>query len=210
MKFKARTLALKALIKFHRQFTALAILLLIGMFTIGLAGCGVPTWLTDAQSIIGLAATSLATIGSFIAGLTGNAALAAGLAVISAWIQEVETGLNDVEELITQYNASPNPTLLANIEAALADVETNLQKDFSNLGLPTSILSVIAGIAGLALSQLQAWGSLLPAAQSKAMASFTVRVPYTKAEYKALVNGILTTPTGDAEVDAALAKVKKL
>jgi hypothetical protein len=198
------------LVRHTRHFFQLALVLTIGLFTLAMSGCGVPTWLSDAQNIVALVGTSITAIGSFLAGLTGNAALAAGLAVLSTWITKVEQGVSDIETLVTQYNASPTPTLLSDIEAALIDVETNIQQDFSNLGLPTSILSVVTGIAALALSQLEAWGSLLPAIKAGAMATFIVKTPYTKAEYKELINKILSTPTGDAEVDVALAKAKRL
>ena len=192
----------------HAMMTAL--LLLIGSVAMLVSGCAVPTWLTDAQSITALVGTSITSIGSFIAGLTGNVALAAGLAIVSTWITKVETGLSDIETLVSQYNSAPNPTLLSDIESALQDVETNIQQDFSNLGLPASVLSVISGITALALSQLEAWGTMIPAVKASAMTVMTLKVPYTKAEYKAAVNKILATPTGDAEVDAALAKARKL
>lgn len=196
-----------------RHRSALRVLsLLLVVFTVALlmSGCAAPTWLTDANQIIGMVGSSIAAIGGFIAALTGNAALAAGLAVVSTWLTKIEQGIADVEQLVEQYNAAPDATTLASIEAALLDVETNIQQDFSNLGLPTSVTSVIAGVAALALSQLQAWGTMIPAIKANAMQSFVLKVPYTKAQFKEAVNGILSTPTGDAEVDAALAKAKKL
>lgn len=200
----------KFCVRYHRQLILLAVVLAIFPVAMFMAGCGAPTWLTDANTVIGLVGSSIASIGAFIAGLTGNAALATALAVVAAWVTKIQTGINDLEELVSQYQAAPNPTLLTDIESALADVQTNLAQDFSNLGLPTEVLSVIAGIAGLALTQIEAWGSLLPALSAKAMTTVTLKVPYTKAEYKALVDKILSTPTGDAAVDAALAKVKRL
>lgn len=197
-------------IKYRRYFLMLSLILAIYPMSVLIAGCGVPTWLSDANQIIGLVGTSIASIGAFIAGLTGNAALSAALTVVGQWVTKVQTGITDLEELIAQYQQNANPTLLANIESTLADVQQNVQQDFSNLGLPTSILSVIAGVAGLALSQLEAWGSLIPALQAKAMDSVTLKVPYTSKEYKQLVDKILSTPTGDPLVDEALAKVKKL
>lgn len=196
------------LIQHARLFLRVACFLFIGLVCMTLAGCGIPTWLTDAQGIIGVVATSITSIGALIAGLTGNAALAAGLAVVSAWVTKLETGISDVEALVTQYNEAPDPTLLANIEAALADVEANLQQDFSNLGLPPAFLTVASGVAALALSQLEAWGSLIPALKATAMSTIIIKRPYTKAEYKALVKELFATKTGDPEVDAALAKVK--
>src|ERR1700676_511748 len=71
--------------------------------TLALVGCGVPAWLTDASSILALVGSSFASITSFIAGLTGNAALSTALAVVSKWITTVQTGITDLTALITQY-----------------------------------------------------------------------------------------------------------
>lgn len=201
---------MKFLVKHHRRFTQLAFLLFIGVAVVALSGCGAPTWLTDAGTIITLAGSSITAILSFIAGLTGNTALATALAAVSAIFTKVETGISDLETLVDQYNAAPDPTVLANIEAALVDIEANLVTDFGNLGLPASILSVIQGIAGLVLSQLQAWGTLITGIKSSAMSTFIIKTPYTKAEFKKLVNDYLSRPTGDPEVDAVLAKVKRI
>lgn len=200
----------KFCVRYHRQFMLLAVLFAVVPVAMLVAGCGAPTWLTDANSIIGLVGSSVAAIGSFIAGLTGDAALAAALAVVATWVTKVQTGISDLDELISQYQSAPSPTLLTDIESALSDVQTNLAQDFSNLGLPTAVLSTIAAIAGLALTQIEAWGSLLPALSANAMQTVTIKVPYTKKEFQQLVDKILTTPTGDAEVDTALAKVKRL
>jgi hypothetical protein len=201
----------------HRQhFNTIGLCLVAFGLTLCVTGCAAPTWLTDAQSIIGQVGVSIATIGSFIASLTGNAALAAVLAEVSTWITEVENGITDLESLISQYTSTPNSTLLTQIEAALTDVQTNLQKDFSNLGIPASILAVIAGIAALALSQLEAWGSLIPGLKAadtlEAKLSFLHSQPkapgLTAAEYQAEVVRILSTPQDDPTAESALAKVR--
>lgn len=196
------------LIKHRHHFLSLAILLAIGTVAMLVSGCAVPTWLTDANQIIGMVGTSITAIGSFVAALTGNAALAAGLALVQAWIVKVEQGLTDVEALVAQYNTTPDASTLSKLEAALADVSQNLAIDFANTGLPSTILNTIAGIAALALSQLQAWGSLLPAAKATPGAKFTVIVPFDKKHYHAAVKALLSEPTGDTVIDAALAKVK--
>lgn len=200
---------MKFLIHYRRQFMTLAVVLMIGTFAMMLSGCGVPTWLTDANSLIALVGSSFASVASFIAGLSGNAALAAALNKVSAWITDVETAIQDLETLIGQYNGSHDAGVLANIEAALAALKANVATDFSNLGLPSAVLNIIAGVAGLALEQLTAWGSLIPGLTAKAGESFTVVRAMTKAEYTAAVNALFV-PTGDAETDAAIAKVQKL
>ena len=77
------------LVKYRRAFMSLALVLVVGMFALAMSGCASPTWLNDAGSIIGTIGTSIATIGAFIAALTGNAALAEGLAVIGTWITKI-------------------------------------------------------------------------------------------------------------------------
>ena len=183
--------------------------------------CAAPTWLTDATNILTVVGASFTSIASFIAGLTGNTALAAMLAVVSTWITKVQTSLSDLSALVAQYQATPNATLLANIEAGLEDVTTNVQQDFSNLGLPASILSVITGIAALALNLLTEWSVAISGvktastpdefkAASAKLGDLVKNLPQQVATFKASVNGILNTPTGDAEIDAALAKAIRL
>lgn len=186
-----------------------------------MTGCAAPVWLTDASEIITLVGASFTSIASFIAGLTGNAALAALLAIVSTWIGKVQTGLGDITALITQYTAAPSATLLAEIEAALADVTANVKQDFSNLGLPASILSVIAGIAALALNLLTEWSAAITgvttASTSTELHAAVEKIntlgnalPQAMADFKAGVNAVLSTPTGDAEIDAALAKATRV
>jgi hypothetical protein len=199
----------KILIRYRHALKMLSLVLLIGGIAMLMVGCAAPTWLTDASSIITLAGASITSIGSFIAGLTGDTSLEAGLAVVTAWIDKVQTGISDLEKLLDEYSAAPSPTLLTAIESALADVQANLATDFSNLGLPANVLNVIAGIVAVVLQQLTAWGSLIPGLKAAAGETFTVTTPLTKAETKAKVNALLS-PTGDATIDAALAKAKRV
>jgi hypothetical protein len=185
------------------------------------SGCGVPAWLSDAGNIIALVGASFTSITSFVAGLTGNAALAAALAVVSTWITKVQTGISDLEALIAQYQQSASTGLLAEIEAALADLQANVQQDFSNLGLPATVLSVIAGIAGLAANLLAEWSAAIAGVKSAATAeehkaaynritALAKALPIAMTQYKADVNKVLNTPTCDAMVDAALAKATRV
>ena len=81
----------------HRlHFHNLGLFLIAFGIMLCVTGCaGVPAWLTEAQSIIGQVGISIATIGSFIAGLTGNVALAAILAEVSTWITDIENGITE-------------------------------------------------------------------------------------------------------------------
>lgn len=212
---------MKFLMKHHRTLMQFSFLLFLLVTTLSLTGCGVPAWLSDAGNIIALVGASFTSIASFVAGLTGNAALAALLATVSTWITKVETGISDLEALISQYQTSPSTGLLAEIEASLADVQTNVQQDFSNLGLPAAVLSVISGIAGVAANLLIQWSNAINGVKTAktgadfktAMAKLTSladNLPTSIAQYKVAVNAILDTPTDDAMVNAALAKTPRL
>lgn len=207
----------------HHRKQLFAFSSIVAMFgvTMLVAGCAAPTWLGDASQVIGLVGAAIASIGSFVAGLTGNAALAAALAVVGAWVTKVQTGIADLTELIQQYQSAPNSTLLQKIEAALADLQANVAQDFSNLGLPSEILTIISGIAGLALGLLTQWSALfnnVAAAKtadeyrvaSHALAHAVKNLSQSMAVFKAQVNAVLELKTGDAATDAALAKVPRL
>src|SRR5262249_16035959 len=119
--------------KYRNAFRAISFIFAIGVFALIASGCGSPAWLTDAGQIIGLVGASFASLASFVAALTGNSALAAALAVVSQWITKIQTAVTDLQALINQYQASPTPGLLGEIEAALTDVQQNIQQDFANL-----------------------------------------------------------------------------
>jgi hypothetical protein len=196
---------------YHRFFVALFVACFGLTCAFLVAGCaGLPQWLSDAPTILATVGTSITSVIGLLAALTGNPALSAASLAISAWITKVSTAIQDVETLVKQYQADESTTLLGDIEAALATAEADINTDFSNLGLPASFLSVVTQIAALALSQLQAWGTLIPSLSAKAMESVSLKVPYSKKEYEAAFNKILDTPTGDATVDAALARIKRL
>jgi len=212
---------MKFLIKHRSAFFAIGFAMLVLGLVLPLAGCGVPAWLSDAGSIVTLVGASFTSIASFIAGLTGNTALAALLATVSAWITKVQSGVTDLTSLITQYQQGPSTGLLADIEAALGDLQANVEQDFSNLGLPASVLSVITGIAGVAENLLAEWGAAIAGVKGATtsteyrtatarMADLADNLPAAIATYKASVNKILGTPTGDAVVDAALAAAPRL
>jgi hypothetical protein len=212
---------LRLLITFRCASMLVALAFAVLAVCIPLAACGVPVWLSDAYSIIALVGSSFASIASFVAGLTGNAALSAALATVSVWITKVQAVISDLTELISQYQASASTGLLAQIESALADLQANVAQDFSNLGLPPEVLSVISGIAGLADNLLTEWSTAISGVKTaKTTAEFHAAnaklttladgLPERMKTYASDVNAILTKTTGDPLVDAALAKTPKL
>ena len=212
----------KFLIRFRRVAMFMAIVCACFVCGLMLTGCGAPTWLTDAGNIVATIGMSFTSLSAFIAGLTGNVALAALLTTVSAWISKVQTDIADLSLLISQYQQSPSTGLLATIESSLADVQANVQQDFANLGLPAAVLSVVAGVAGLAEGLLVKWSTAVGAVKSAAfgskefhaavehMNSVAKSLPQDTAAFKAAVNALFDKKTGDAQVDAALAKTPRI
>ena len=198
----------KFLVTYRRLFFALAVACVAFWAT----ACAIPTWLQDANSIIPMLVASATSILSFIAALTGNAVAAEVLAAISAWSTKVDAGLKNIEDLISQYNENPNDTLLQNIEGEAQVVVSDIGTFSSIVDVPTAISTKIQAVAQLILTQLIAWMSLLPAAKKSLAAGTVVTfiVPFDSKSFKSQVNAVWALPTGDAAVDKAAAKVKRL
>ena len=189
----------------HRAFVQFGLALFIVSAALFVCGCAVPTWISDIDNLIPVILSAFGGLASVITGFLGGSALET---TITNWITEIETGVNDVEELVEQYQQSADPTVLNDIEAALADVKTNLQTDFSNLGLPAVLLSVIAQVASITLATLQAIVSVIPAFAAKAGTTLSITVPMNKAELRGAYQTLFKKTTGDPKLDALLLKVK--
>lgn len=191
-----------------------------GLFTICMLtiACNAPAWLTDAERLIPILGSSVTSVLSFLAALTGNSGLATLLNEISAIITDVGNGLTELESLITQYQGSPSDTLLQKIEELANLISTNLSKILSATGLPAAITSKIQQWAQLVLGQLEAWLGILPTlkaaiANPKSFAKMARPANdalLTSAQLKEAYNLILDTPTGDPVVDTALRQAPRL
>ena len=178
-------------------------------------GCNVPAWLQDAQTLVPVILSSVTTVLSFLAALTGNPALAAAIGLITPIINDVNAGLTDLEQIIAQYKANPSDTLLQKIEEAAGTISANLQKVLTDTGLPAALAQKIQAWAQLALSQLEAWLAILPALHLAATANSmhvlsalkpaSDNVMSAKALHESLT-AILAAPTGDSAIDAAMDK----
>ena len=209
------------LIRNRRAFTTFGFALMLIVFCLHMTACGIAAWLSSAGSIIGTVSATFISLAAFVAGLTGNTALATLLTTVSTWITLIQTGLSDLNALIAQYKASPSATLLAQIESALADVQANIKQDFSNLGLPSSVLAVISSVAGEAAQLLLSWDEAIQGiktanttaeahAAMQKLDTLSASLDADIAAYRGRVNYILGETTGDPATDAALAATPKI
>ena len=179
--------------RWHRAFTCLG--LFLGVLTICqlTAGCDLPAWIQTANSIIPVLVTSAGSVLSLLAGLTGNAALASVVILLTGWGAKLQAGMQNIESLVSEYQSNPSDTLLENIEAAAQAVISDIPSFAQVEGIPASLSGVIQSFAQLILTQLEACTSLLPALKKSLAAGekITLTVPMSNKAFKAQWNSVL-------------------
>lgn len=180
-----------------------------------LAGCAVAPWLSDAENLIPVIASSVLTVLSFLAGLTGNPILEAALADATTIVKDVQASLTAIEALIASYKKNPSDTLIEQIEGIAQTIESNLSTILNDAGIPAAVATTIQSWAGLVLSQLEAWLDILPtvaaAVKSNSLAHLerpAVDKLMTASELKDSFTAIFAKPSADPTVEAALAAVR--
>jgi|SRR6185312_15246638 len=190
---------------------ALRVVALLSLMTYMAACAGLPAWVSQAQQVLPVAVSAVAAILSLVAGLEGKTLDAATVANIQTIANEVNTGIVDIEALVKQYQDHASDGLLSSIQTAANVVVANLQKLMSDAQIKNAeTQQKITAIANLVVAELQAWASTLPLLQAKAGAKVTLTVPATVSAFKDSFNAIISTPTGNPDVDMALTHIKHL
>ena len=157
-------------------------------------GCGVPTFLTDIETIIPIAGSAITGILAIIGGLTGNVEVTAAGAAIQAIVTKVDAEFAQINTLIADYKSNPDDTTLENIEAAVQEVVSDLGNILTVAGLPTALASTIQGVVQAVLTQLNALLTIIPVFKgSTAGASLAVIKPIPATAFKAQIHAALKT-----------------
>lgn len=186
--------------------------LVLGIFAVVgfAAGCAAPTWLSDAGQVIPEIVQTIEAILSLAALAAGTALSASEQNEITAYGDNAQTALDDIEQMVDAYNQNNSPSVLANIEAAVQSWISNATSFLSAFHIDNQKLETeIVDFVTLALTQFKAWATLLPTLSAMPGESITIVIPMSKKQYGDNFNAIRTRKTGDAAVDAALAKLKK-
>jgi hypothetical protein len=149
---------------------------------------------------------------NLIATLSGGTIIPIDVAALIADIfNKVLAGLKDIEAAVAEYEASPTTTKLDKIKAITQAVIDNLD-GFLNDTLPTIVNQAfhdkIKQMVVLVLNEVVAFASLLPALNAGPGQKLILVVPMTSREAKSAWNAIVTSPSGDAQVDKALKGMK--
>jgi len=176
----------------HASKIALVFILAVSLTTMGCSTSWINTALQDLPVLVQIATSILQIVSAAQGNGTLDPATATSITTIS---NQVKSDLTLIQSLVTQYQASPSPTLLGQIDSALTAVQGNLNAiltafHVSNSALQTTITTSI----GLALTVVVAIQSLVPLPPSPAPAARVARVPIKPmgaAQIKSTYNGIL-------------------
>lgn len=167
-----------------RTATVAAVAPFIGLSVEPLMGCStawIDTAINDIPTIVSVSDSILGIVGLAV----GNGTLDGAVeAIISAAATATNAGLVTLKALILDYQAAPSASILQKIDAALTDVQTNLQSILMTAGIKNAALQVtISTAVALALATLSAIQLLIPVGSSASATMLnTGRARHTQQE----------------------------
>jgi hypothetical protein len=144
----------------RREFTKGAAVGAVGASVVSLEGCGASTWI---DMVLADLPTILSIITSILGIVMGGGVPAALVSEIQNIANQVTTALQTAKTLIAQYQAAPNATLLAKIDAALVDAQSNLGAILNIFHVSDPVLqATISASVGLAITVVLGIEALIP------------------------------------------------
>ena len=188
-----RLMRLQPFLRRHRGAVNAAFLVCASLtLMLYVTGCAAGSFLTDLESVIPIALSGITGILSILGAV--DPALAPVLAIVTPFVQKIQTNLQEAKTLADAYKTNANEGTLADIESlvttATGDLATLLKTD----GLPAAEAAQIGAIATAISAELQALLSTLPVLSSTtAGQTLTVVKPSTAAVFSAKI-AAATTP----------------
>lgn len=182
--------------------------LIIPVLAVTLVGCGLAEWVKTAQQILPVVLPMVTNLVTAVTMLEGKTVSATDLNTISQTANQVSADLNLVGQLVNQYQSSPSPNTLSNINNALADVNTHLNELLPALHITDqSTTQKITAVVGLISSEVTSMEQILPlVTNGQAHAVSRAPVPMTASQLKGQYDEIVTRPTSNSQVNAAFAR----
>jgi hypothetical protein len=192
----------------------------------GMSGC-TPAWIGTVSAMLpGILGVVNAAV-SFVAALQGKTVPAGLLAKFQQWQQNISALIAQAQQFIADFNAKASSGILAQLQAVMQDIVTNLNSILTDLGITdSSTLSKITDLVKLAVSAAEGILALLPLgitkmqefeagkvskkdlhrADSLAAAAGTESLKALQQQYGQITNEATANP----DVNAALAQLPKL
>jgi hypothetical protein len=184
-----------------------------------LSGCSA-SWLGAVSSLLPALEAAVSAIVSFALALEGKTVPAGVAAAIKKIGDDVAVEIQNVQALVAQFKAQASAGLLTQIQTLLQGVVTNLSSILSGLSISdASTIGKITNLVGLAVAAAQAIIALIPVAVAKMQSGAShaelqeedevasTALHLTTGNLKSAYHTIVTTPTENADVNAALASL---
>lgn len=195
---------------------AIAIFALIELIAFA-TGCG--STISQVSTLLGTVQTVLAGLLAFVAGLTGTIPSAVQTEVDKI-ASDAQAGVEEALTLVQSWTQSNSTTVLGKVSSIVTALSNNLGSFLGGLNISGPAAQKITEIVGLVVTTLQGVLALLPLFGQGASASPRMLMHLDKmgasqasalnATLKQQYAEIVGTPTGNAAVDAALARMPKL
>jgi hypothetical protein len=172
-------------------------------------------WIGEAEQIVAALMPAVANLIALVAALQGKSVSAADLQTIENAGAQAEADLQLMQSLIAQYqkaNASAQPGLLNQIQAAMSAVQSSLNGLLPALHIEDAATQAkITAVVGILLSEVQSIAAIVPVVNpnaSQGMIAVAARQtprepPLTASEFVVSYNALMTAKTGDAGLDRA-------
>jgi hypothetical protein len=199
-----------------------------------LLGCLLLVMLTTACGVLGAISALLPAIGqvatnilAFVLALKGGTVSPEVVAKIQGWVAKITDAIAVVQKIIADEKANPTASTFAKIQLVLNDMLQSLDGLLADANITNStVVRTIEGLAALGVAAVNSILAIVSQASSISMrlASHTISTEEVKladdhaadklkAEHDHLKLGfklLVSSPTGDSDVDAALATLKHL
>jgi len=179
--------------------------LLVGVLSLALVVMGCSTaWIDRAQAILAVVAPIATNILTISALLQSKTVSPEDLNKIQAAVNETNTAFALVRTLLKDYNDANAATSQAKIDAALKSVQTSLGGLLSSLHIKDEATQGrITAIVALVLSSVSSVKSLLPQNQALPAVKAAAKKATAPEHIKLAYNAIVTSPSGNPDVDKA-------
>ena len=173
------------------------------------------SWVSEAEQIVAALIPATANLVTLVATLQGNTVSSSDLQTIQNTGAQVGADLQLMQSLISQYQkaeASAQPGLLNQIQAALGDVQSNLNGLLPALHIKDAATQAkITAVVGILISEAQSIAAIVPLVQgnaSTAMLAMSARqaskpAPLSGSQFVRSYNATMTAKTGNIALDRA-------
>jgi hypothetical protein len=184
------------------------------------SGCSA-SWIGAVQALMPAISAAISAVFAFISALTGKTIPASVTAAIQKVQADISATLTNVQTLLAEVAQNASQTVLSQIESAFQSVVSNLSSILSGLSITDpATQSKLQSLISLAVAAVEAVLAIIPLA-SKAVGekdeahllaadkAVTSSIKNTHKVLKADYHTTVTTLTGEADVDVALAGLEQ-